>query len=140
MNMSGGALQQLLRFAFEFEARVLVGFRARQRGDALHEIEDRFRRPPSSDRTISMTLTVSPFERPRRRRKVSRSSSLRATIRSRAALMPAMNGAGEELAKLVSAGAASCAKRWAANFECRMVISSKFSVPHKFLLAQTARK
>ena len=66
---------------------------------------------------------------PRLRRKVSRSSSLRATIRPRAALIPAMNGAGEESANRVKAGAASCAKRWAANLECRMVISSKFSTP-----------
>ena len=31
--------------------------------------------------------------------------------------MPSMKGAGEELAKRVSAGAASCAKRDAAYFE-----------------------
>jgi len=54
-----------------------------------------------------MIFAVSDLEKPRLRRKFSRSSSLRATIRSRAALIPAMNGAGEELAKLVSAGAAS---------------------------------
>lgn len=44
-GMSGSALEQLLRFAFEFETRVLMGLGARQRGDALHEIEDRFRWP-----------------------------------------------------------------------------------------------
>jgi hypothetical protein len=36
---------------------------------------------------------------------------------------------GEELAKRVSADAASCAKREAAYFEWRMVISSKSSAP-----------
>jgi hypothetical protein len=59
-----------------------------------------------------MIFTVSDLEKPRLRRKVSRSSSLRATIRSRAALIPAMNGAGDESAKLVRAGAASWANRW----------------------------
>ncbi len=54
-----------------------------------------------------MIFAVSGFENPRLRRKVSRSSSDLATTRSRAALMPAMNGAGEELAKLFNAGAAS---------------------------------
>ena len=61
----------------------------------------------SSLNTVSMIFAVSDLEKPRLRRKLSRSSSLRATIRSRAALIPAMNGAGEELAKLASAGAAS---------------------------------
>ena len=46
LNVSGGAFEQLLGFAFEFETRVLIGLGARQRGDALHEIENRFRRPP----------------------------------------------------------------------------------------------
>jgi hypothetical protein len=89
---------------------------ARMGGDALHEIKDAFRRMrPSSASTVSMILPVSALPNPRLRRKVSRSSSVRATTFSRAALMPATNGAGEELAKLVSAGAASWAKRCAAN-------------------------
>ncbi len=46
--------------------------------------------------------------------------------------MPLTNGCGEELAKRVSAGAASCAKREAAYFEWRMVISSKSSTPQRF--------
>ena len=50
------------------------------------------------------------------RRKSVRSSSVRATMRSRAALMPLTKGMGEELAKRVSAGAASWAKREAAKF------------------------
>lgn len=54
--------------------------------------------------------------------------------------MPAMNGAGEELAKLVSAGAASCAKRCAANLLCRMLISSKFSQPQRLRFMHTARR
>ena len=57
----------------------------------------------SSLNTVSMIFAVSDLEKPRLRRKLSRSSSLRATIRSHAALIPAMNGAGEELAKLASA-------------------------------------
>jgi hypothetical protein len=70
----------------------------------------------SSPRTVSMIFVVSDLENPLLRRNDSRSSSVRATIRSRAALIPATTGAGEELAKLVNAGAASCAKRCAANF------------------------
>jgi hypothetical protein len=37
---SGGALQQLLGFAFKVEARVLMGLGAGERGDTLHEIEN----------------------------------------------------------------------------------------------------
>jgi hypothetical protein len=62
-----------------------------------------------------MTFDVSDFEKPFLPRKLSRSSSLRATIRCRAAAIPATNGAGDELAKFVSAGAASWANRCAAN-------------------------
>ena len=51
-----------------------------------------------------MIFAVSDLENPRLRKNPSRSSSVRATIRSRAALMPVMNGAGEESAKRVSAG------------------------------------
>ena len=54
--------------------------------------------------------------------------------------LPATNGAGEELAKLVSAGVVSCAKRCAASLECRIVISSKFSAPHRLQFMQTARR
>lgn len=43
---------------------------------------------------------------------------------------PAQPVAGKELAKFVNAGAASCAKRRAANFEWRIVICSKFSTTH----------
>jgi hypothetical protein len=46
LNVSGGALQQLLGLSFELETRVLIGLGARQCGDPLYEIEDRFRRPP----------------------------------------------------------------------------------------------
>lgn len=74
----------------------------------------------TSPRTASMTFDVSALERPLLRRKFSRSSSVRATIRCRAAAMPATNGTGEELAKFVNADTASWAKRCAANFEWRM--------------------
>lgn len=77
-------------------------------------------------------FAASVLEEPRLRRKSLRSSSERATIFSRAALMPLTKGRGEELAKRVSAGAPSCAKREAAYFECRIVISSKSSTPHRF--------
>ena len=54
------------------------------------------------------------------------------------ALGSALEGSHRPL--LVSAGAASCAKRCAANFECRIVISSKFSTPHRLRFMQTARR
>jgi hypothetical protein len=62
------------------------------------------------------------------------------TTRLRAALIPATNGAGLELAKLVKAGAASCEKRCAANLLCRMAISSKISMPYKLRFWHTARR
>gem|GEM_PF-4816952 len=80
-------------------------------------------RRPSSISTFSMILPDSAFEKPRLRRKSARSSSLRATICCRAALMPFTKPCGEELANRVSAGAASWAKREAAYFECRIRIS-----------------
>jgi hypothetical protein len=40
---SGGTFKQLLRLAFEFEPFVLMGLSPCQRGDPLHEIENRFR-------------------------------------------------------------------------------------------------
>ena len=95
---------------------------------------------PSSASTVSMIFAVSAFEKPRLRRNSLRSSSVRATIFSRAALMPLTKGIGEELAKRVSAGAASCAKREAAYFEWRMVISSKSSTPQRLRFWQTARR
>jgi hypothetical protein len=64
-----------------------------------------------------MIFAVSDLLKPRLRRNSVRSSSVRATIRSRAALIPLTKGTGEELAKRVSAGAASWAKREAANLE-----------------------
>ena len=53
---------------------------------------------PSSARTVSTVRPVSTFENPRLRRKYFRSSSDRATIFSRAARMPSMKDAGENLA------------------------------------------
>src|SRR3546814_951115 len=72
---------------------------------------------PSSLSTVATILADSALEKPRLRRKSSRSSSFLATMRSRAALMPFTKRIGEESAKFSSAGAASCAKRLAANFE-----------------------
>src|SRR4051812_14050535 len=78
--------------------------------------------PSRQDRKIKLLfpdrpLAVSPFEKPRWRRKSDRSSSVRATIRARAARMPATKVEADESAKLASAGAASSAKREAAYFE-----------------------
>src|SRR5579871_6790967 len=95
---------------------------------------------PSSVSTASMILPVSALENPRRRRNSVRSSSLCATIRSRAALMPLTKGMGEELAKFNSAGAASWANLFAAYLEWRMMISSKSSTPHRLRFWQTARR
>src|SRR3546814_3676033 len=80
---------------------------------------------PSSLSTVATILADSALEKPRLRRKSSRSSSFLATMRSRAALMPFTKRIGEESAKFSSAGAASCAKRLAANFEWRILTSSK---------------
>src|SRR6185437_8231840 len=41
---SGGAIQQLLRLCLHIEAGILVRLVTRDRRDALHEIEDAFRR------------------------------------------------------------------------------------------------
>ncbi len=54
-------------------------------------------------------------------------------------MSPKEKGDGEELAKRVRAGAASCAKREAAYLEWRMAISWKSSTPHKLRFMQTAR-
>lgn len=133
-------LQSALCFSFQFKTRILVSL---PRANAVMPCTKskmlsglRF----SSPRTVSMILDASDLENPPLRRKVSRSSSVRATIRCRAALTPATNSAGEELAKLVNVGAASCAKRCAANFEWRMVISSKFSTPQRLRFIHTARR
>ena len=95
---------------------------------------------PSSARTVSTIRPVSAFENPRFLRKSCRSSSDRATIFSRAARMPSMKGAGEDSAKRLSAGVASWAKREAAYFECRIVISWKSSTPQRLRFWQTARR
>ena len=71
-----------------------------------------------------MISAVSVFEKPRMRRNSLRSSSVRTTIFSRAALMPLTKGIGEELAKRVNAGTASCAIREAAYVEWRMVMDA----------------
>lgn len=72
--------------------------------DALHEIEDAFGQAAFFAENVWMIVAVSALENPRRRRKSVRTSS-------RDALMPLMNGTGEELAKFSNAGAASWAKR-----------------------------
>src|SRR3546814_9075900 len=87
-----------------------------------------------------MIFAVSVLEKPFLRRKESRSSSERATMRPRAVLMPSMKLMAEELAKVSSTGAASWAKRLSANFEWRIEISSKFSTPHRLRFMQTARR
>ena len=104
----------------------LVGDADLDIGKSLHVSEQS---RPSSVSTVSMTFVVSDLLKPRLRRKSTRSSSVRATICARAALMPLTKRMGEESAKRFSAGAASWAKREAAYFEWRIVISSKSSTP-----------
>jgi hypothetical protein len=70
-----------------------------QRGDPLHKIEQVLRRTAFLVQDGLNDFRRLNLEKPRLRENPSRSSSLRATIRSRAALMPAMNGAGDESAK-----------------------------------------
>src|ERR1700682_3984473 len=41
---SGGAIQELLRLRLQIQAGILIRLVARDSGDALHEIEDAFRR------------------------------------------------------------------------------------------------
>jgi hypothetical protein len=66
--------------------------------DALREVEDTVRLAILLTKNGLNDFDVSAFERPCLRRKLSRSSSERATICCRAAAMPPINGAGEELA------------------------------------------
>ena len=100
-------IQELLRLRLHIQTGILMRLVARDGGDALHEIENAFRRAAFLRQHLSITLAVSALEKPRRRRNSVRSSSLRATICSRAALMPLTKGVAEELAKFSSAGAAS---------------------------------
>ena len=137
---SGDALHQAPRLAFELQPCILMRLAARNGGDAPHESKMLSGLRFSSPRTASMTFDISAFEKPFLCKKLSRSSSVRATIRCSAAAMPATNGADDELAKFVNAGAASWAKRCAANFECRIVICSKFSTPQRLRFMQTARR
>ena len=51
-----------------------------------------------------------------------------------------MNGAGDDDATFSSAGAASCAKRLAANLLCLMLISSKRPAPQMLRFMHTARR
>jgi hypothetical protein len=101
-SRSDGALHQAFGFAFQFKPRVLMSLAAGNRGDALHEIKMLSELRFSSPKTDSMIFDGSDLEKSFLRRKLSRSSSLRATIRCRAALMPATNGTGDKLAKFVS--------------------------------------
>jgi hypothetical protein len=109
-------------------------------GDALNEIEDALRLAAFLDQDRVDDLRRLGFGKAAPAQDSLRSSSVRATIFSRAALMPLIKRIGDELAKRVSAGAASWAKREAAYFECRMVISSKSSTPQRLRFWQTARR
>ena len=125
---SGGVVEELLGLRLQFEPSVLVLPRAiAVMPCTKSKTLSGFRL--SSASTVSMILAVSAFENPRLRKNSVRSSSVRATICARAALMLFTNGAGLEFANRVSAGFASPAKREAAYFECRMVISWKSSTP-----------
>ena len=90
--------------AFEFQPRTLMELGPGQRGDALHEIKDAFGLSIFFAKHGFNILVVSDLDNPFSREKLSRSSSVSATIRARAALIPATNSADEELEKLVNAG------------------------------------
>ena len=70
------------------------GLVARNRGDALHEVEDALGLATFLGQHSLDDLRRLGLEKPRLRRKSLRSSSLRATICSRAALMPLTKGIG----------------------------------------------
>src|SRR3546814_18993398 len=72
-----------------------------------------------------MIFSVSPFEKPRLRRKFCRSSASRATMAARDALIPSRNDPGEDDAKRSRAGEAPCANSQAANLLWRMLLYSK---------------
>ncbi|MCP2218419.1 hypothetical protein AB7M56_002373 [Bradyrhizobium elkanii] len=91
LTVSDCTLHQTFGYALEFKASVLMSLAASKCGDALHESKMLSGLRFSSPRTTSMIFVVSDLENPPLRRKVSRSSSVRATIRSRAALIPATN-------------------------------------------------
>ncbi len=138
---SGGRpVEQFLGPGFEIEPRVLVRLVPRDRGDALDEVEHGLGLAAFLASTVSMILAVSALPNPRFLRNSVRSSSVARDDTLASLAMPLMNGCGEELAKRVSAGAASCVKREAAYFEWRMAISSKSSTPQRLRFWQTARR
>ena len=133
-------VEQLLGTGFEIEPSVLVRLIARDRSDALDEVEN--------------GLGLAAFLGEHRLDDLRRLGLAEAALPQK--LGPILVGArdypvtglgdavdegcGEELAKRVRAGAASWAKREAAYFECRMVISSKSSTPQSLRFWQTARR
>jgi hypothetical protein len=92
------AIEQLLGPAFHVETRILLRLFARKSRNPLNKIKKYSLEGGSSISTFSIILLDLAFEKPRFFRKSSRSSSLRATICCRAALMPFTNPCGEELA------------------------------------------
>lgn len=119
---------------------VLIRLGARKGRHALHEIEDRFRRAAfllqhgiddlsrlglaeAALAQEGFAVLVNAGDDPLARRPGA-----------------CTKGAGEEWAKLVSAGAASWAKRCAANLLCWMLISSKPSTPQRLRFMHTARR
>ena len=79
----------------------------------------------SSPSTVQF-LAVSDLDNPFLREKLSRSSSVSATIRARAALIPATNSADEELEKLINAGRLV---RKTLRRELGMTDSDSFEIP-----------
>jgi hypothetical protein len=116
------------------------GLIARDGGDALHEVEDAFGLAPLLDENGLDDLRRLDLREPALAQEVCAILVAAGDDLLRAALMPLTNGTGEELAKRVNAGAASCAKRCEANLLCRMVISSKSSTAQGLRFWQTARR
>jgi hypothetical protein len=108
---SDGALHQAFGFAFQLKPRVLMGLAASNCSDALHEIKDAFRLAILFAQNGLDDLRCLRLGKPTFAQEVFPVIVRTGNDPLPWALMPATNGAGEELAKLVSAGAASCAKR-----------------------------
>lgn len=91
-----GLFQQRLCLRLQFKPRVLMHLSAGMSIIPCAKSKMLSGGRPSSCKTVSMILPVWALLESRLRRKVSRPSWVRATMRSRAALIPTTNGAREE--------------------------------------------
>jgi hypothetical protein len=114
---SDGALHQAPGLAFEVEPGVLMRLAARNGGDALYKVKDALRLAIlllNNDFNDLRCLCFGEAILPQKALPILVGAGDDPCL---AAATPATNGAGEELAKFVSAGVASWANRCAANFE-----------------------